>query len=109
VREGGGFEVRSSAFARLRQREVQRVGEETSARLRAPYQSAVPGQQIQGRVGETIEAPDGKVVVVHRAGDFTVVPWSRRLEQLRGHEVVGTLGTHELMIGRTRGRVGPQR
>ena len=31
------------------------------------------------------------------------------LEQMRGREVVGTLGAHELMIGRTRGRIGPQR
>ena len=55
VRDGGGFEMRTSAFPRLRQRELQRVGQETAARLRAPYQPAVPGQQIQGRVGETIE------------------------------------------------------
>ena len=109
MRDDGAFEMRTSAYARLRQRELQRVGQETAARVRAPYQPAVPGQQIQGRVGETIEAPGGKIVVVHRAGDFTVVPWSRRLEQMRGREVVGTLGAHELMIGRTRGRIGPQR
>lgn len=101
--------MRTSAFARLRQRELQRVGAETAARVRAPYQPALPGQQIQGRVGETIQAPGGKVVVVHRAGDFTVVPWSRRLEQMRGREVVGTLGAHELMIGRTRSLPGRQR
>lgn len=109
ARADGVFEMRTSAFARLRQRELQRVGQETGARVRAPYQPVTPGQQIQGRVGETIEAPGGRIVVVHRAGDFTVVPWSRRLEQLRGREVVGTLGAHELMIGRTRGRIGPQR
>lgn len=109
VRGDGAFEVRTSAFARLRQRELQRVGQDTVARAGAPYQPTSPGQQIQGRVGETIDVPGGKVVVVHRAGDFTVVPWSRRLEQMRGREVAGTLGAHELMIGRTRGRVGPQR
>ena len=109
MRDDGAFEMRTSAYARLRQRELQRVGQETAARVRAPYQPASPGQQIQGRVGETIAVPGGKIVVVHRAGDFTVVPWSRRLEQMRGREVVGTLGAHELMIGRTRGRIGPQR
>ena len=109
TRADGAFEMRTSAYARLRQRELQRVGAETATRMRAPYQPASPGQQIQGRVGETIEVPGGKVVVVHRAGDVTVVPWSRRLEQMRGREVVGTLGAHELVIGRTRGRLGPQR
>jgi hypothetical protein len=109
MRADGAFEMRTSAHARLRQRELQRVGQETAARVRVPYQSASPGQQIQGRVGETIEVPGGKVVVVHRAGDLTVVPWSRRLEQMRGRDVVGTMGAHELMLGRTRGRVGPQR
>jgi hypothetical protein len=109
VRDDGAFELRTSAFARLRQREMQRVGQETAARLQSPYHPAAPGQQIQGRVGETIEAPGGKLVVVHRAADITVVPWSRRVEQQRGREVVGTMGVHELTIGRTRGRVGPQR
>ena len=101
--------MRTSAFARLRQRELQRVGQETATHLRSPYQPVAPGQQIQGRVGETIEAPGGKLVVVHRAGDFTVVPWSRQLEQMRGREVAGTRGAHQLMIGRTRGRTGPYR
>lgn len=109
MRADGAFEMRTSAYARLRQRELQRVGQDTAARVRAPYQPASPGQQVQGRVGETIEVPGGKVVVVHHAGDFTVVPWSRRLEQMRGREVVGTMGAHELMIGRTRGRIGPER
>ena len=109
VRADGAFEMRASAFARLRQHELRRVGQETAARVSAPYQPVTPGQQIQGRVGETIEVPGGRVVVVHRADDFTVVPWSHRLEQMRGREVAGTLGVHELMIGRTRGRVGPQR
>lgn len=109
IRDDGAFEMRTSAYARLRQRELHRVGAETAARMRAQFQPATSGQQIQGRVGDTIEVPGGKIVVVHRAGDFTVVPWSRRLEQMRGREVVGTLGAHELMIGRTRGRIGPQR
>ena len=109
ARSDGGFEMRTSAFARLRQRELRRVGQETATRLRSPYQPVAPGQQIQGRVGETIEAPGGRIVVVHRAGDVTVVPWSRRLEQMRGREVVGTMGAHQLMIGRTRSLPGHQR
>jgi hypothetical protein len=36
-----------------------------------------------------------------------VVPWSRRLEQMRGREVVGTMAAHELVIGHARGRMGP--
>ena len=103
MRDDGSFELRTSAFTRLRQREVDRVGQDMSARLRVPYRAVVPGQQVQGRVGDAIEAPGGRMVVVHRAGDFTVVPWSRRLEQMRGREVVGTLGARELVIGRSRG------
>ena len=103
MRDDGIFELRTSAFARLRQREVDRVGQELSARLRVPYQPATVGQQIQGRVGETIEAPGGRIVVVYRAADFAVVPWSKRLEQMRGREIVGTLGARELTIGRVRG------
>ena len=103
TRDDGTFELRTSAFARLRQRELDRIGRDMSARLRVPYQPSMSGQQIQGRVGETIEAPGGRVVAVHRTADFTVVPWSKRLEQMRGREVVGTLGAHQLAIGRARG------
>jgi type IV secretory pathway VirD2 relaxase len=103
MREDGTFELRTSAFGRLRQRELDRIGQEMSARQRVPYQPATAGQQIQGRVGETIEAPGGRVIVMQRAADFTVVPWSKRLEQMRGREVVGTLGAHQLVIGRARG------
>jgi len=109
ARGDGAFEMRTSAFARLRQRELARVGEDTAARIGKPYQPSAPGQQIQGRVGETIEVPGGKIVVVQRAGDFTVVPWSRRLEQMRDREVVGTMGMHQLMIGRARSLPGRQR
>jgi type IV secretory pathway VirD2 relaxase len=103
MRHDGTFELRTSAFARLRQRELDRIGNEMSARLRVPYQPATAGQQIQGRVGETIEAPGGRVIVMHRAADVTVVPWSKRLAQMRGREVVGRLGAHQLVIGRARG------
>ncbi|MGE0769378.1 MAG: DUF3363 domain-containing protein [Hyphomicrobiaceae bacterium] len=109
VRDDGAFELRPSAFAQLRQRELRRVGQEAAQRLRLPYQPISVGQEIRARVGETIDAPNGKIVVLHRGGDVTVVPWSRRLEHMRGREVVGTMGAHELMLGRTRGRVGPQR
>jgi type IV secretory pathway VirD2 relaxase len=109
ARTDGAFEMRTSAFARLRQRELQRVGEELSARINRPYQPITAGQQIQGRIGETIDVSGGKIVVMHRGTDFTMVPWSRRLEQMRGREIVGTMGTHQLIIGRARGRIGPQR
>ena len=101
-RDDGTFELRTSAFARLRQRELDRVGGDMSVRLCVPYQPAIAGQQVQGRVGETVEAPGGRMIVMHRAGDFTVVPWSKRLERMRGREVVGTLGPRELVIGRSR-------
>jgi DNA-binding transcriptional LysR family regulator len=108
-RPDGNFEVRPSTFTQLRQRELRRVGEEVTTRIGATYTPVVTGQEIQGRIGETIEAPGGKIVVVHRGADFTVVPWSRRLEQLRGREIAGVVATNELMIGPTRGRMGPQR
>jgi hypothetical protein len=109
VRADGAFEMRTSTFARLRQRELQRAGQQMAARISKPYQPITAGEQIHGRVGETIDASGGKIVVMHRGRDFTVVPWSRQLEQMRGREIVGTMGTHQLMIGRTRARVGPQR
>ena len=105
----GGFEMRTSAFACLRERELQRVGKEAAARLQVPYRPVAPGQPVQGRVRDVIDAPGGKIVVIERRDGVSVVPWSRRLDNLRGREVAGTMGAHELMIGRMRGRTPLQR
>jgi hypothetical protein len=108
-RTDGGFEMRTSAFARLRERELQHVGTEAAARLQVPYRPVAPGQPVQGRVRDVIDAPGGRIVVIERRDGVSVVPWSRRLDSLRGREVAGTMGAHELMIGRMRGRTPLQR
>jgi type IV secretory pathway VirD2 relaxase len=108
-RSDGGFELRTSTFARLRERELQRIGKEAAARLQVPYRAVAPGQLVQGRVREVIDAPGGKIVMIERRDGVSVVPWSRRLDNLRGREVAGTMGAHELMIGRMRGRTSLQR
>jgi type IV secretory pathway VirD2 relaxase len=105
----GRFEMRPSAPSRLRERELHRVGQDTAARLRVPYQPIAEGQPVQGRVGEIVDAPGGRIVVIQRGDGVSVVPWSRRLENLRGHDVAGTMGSHALMIGRTRDRSPLQR
>ena len=64
---------------------------------------------MQGRVRDVIDAPGGKIVVIERRDGVSLVPWSRRLDNLRGREVAGTMGAHELMIGKMRGRTPLQR
>jgi len=59
-----GFELRSSAYARLRAREVQRVGLEAAARLRTNFHPVAAGEQVQGQVVATIQASGGKVVIM---------------------------------------------
>ena len=63
---------------------------------------------MQGRVWDVIDAPGGKIVVIERRDGVSVVPWSRRLDNLRGREIAGTMA-HELMIGSMRGRTPLQR
>jgi hypothetical protein len=65
-RVDGGFDLRTSAFARLRAREMQRVGLEAAARLRASFHPVTAAERIQGRVGETIQASGGKIVIIER-------------------------------------------
>jgi len=55
LRDDGGFELRTSAFARLRAQEVQRVGLQAAA-VRTPFHAVAVGERVHGRVGETIEA-----------------------------------------------------
>ena len=102
-RDDGGFELRTSAFVRLRAREVQRVGLEAAARLRASFHNVTAGERVQGRVGETIQASGGKVVIIERRDGVSAVPLSCALENLRGREVSGIVGARGLIIGRMRG------
>jgi hypothetical protein len=60
-------------------------------------------------VGETIEASGGKIVVIEHRDGVSVVPWSRRLDNMRGRDIAGTMGVRELSIGRMRGRTSLQR
>jgi type IV secretory pathway VirD2 relaxase len=108
-RGDGGFELRTSAFARLRQRELQRLGTEAATRLQVPCRPVAPGEPVQGRVRDVIDAPGGKIVIIEGRDGISVVPWSRRLENLRGREIAGTMGAHGLAIGRMRGRAPLQR
>jgi type IV secretory pathway VirD2 relaxase len=108
-RDDGGFELRTSAFARLRHRELQRLGTEAATRLQVPYRPVAPGEAVQGRVRDVIDAPGGKIVVIEGGDGVSVAPWSRRLENLRGREIAGTMSAHGLAIGRTRARTPLQR
>jgi type IV secretory pathway VirD2 relaxase len=102
-RDDGAFELRTSAFGRLRAREMQRVGLEAAARLRTSFHPVAAGERVQGRVGETIQASGGKIVIIERRDGVSAVPWSRGLENLRGREVSGIVGARGLVMGRMRG------
>ena len=98
-----GFELRTSAFARLRAREMQRVGLEAAARLRASLHPVEIGERVQGRAGEIIQASGGKIVIIERRDGLSAVPWPRGLENLRGREVSGIVSARGLVVGRMRG------
>ena len=102
-RADGGFELRTSALARLRALEMQRVGLEAAARLGASFRPVAAGERVEGRVGQTIEASGGKIVLIERSDGVTAVPWSRGLENLRGREISGIVGSRGLVMGRMRG------
>jgi Protein of unknown function (DUF3363) len=99
-----GFELRTSAYARLRVQEVHRVGLEVAARLGTSFHPVAAGERVQGRVGETIQASRGKIVIIERGDKLSAVPWSRGLENLRGREISGVMGNRGLVMGRPRGR-----
>jgi hypothetical protein len=103
VRDDGGFELRTSAFARLRAREMQRVGLEDAARLGASFHLVEIGERVQGRVGEIIQASGGKIVIIERRDGLSAVPWPRGLENLRGREVSGIVSARGSVVGRMRG------
>lgn len=107
-RGDGGFDVRPSAAAELRRREVTRIGRELEIETGLRHAPVQNGTEIRGVLRRTVEAADSRYAIVVRDQAFYVVPWTKALERHRGREVVGVMASNQLVIGATRIRRAPE-
>ncbi|MBU2580904.1 MAG: DUF3363 domain-containing protein [Alphaproteobacteria bacterium] len=108
-RDDGGFEVRHSAVTELRRREVTRLGAAIAQETGLRHVPVAQGSIVRGTVGRAIETPDGRYLAITSGREIRLVPWSKPLARHQGQEIATTMGVKQLLIGRQRGRIGPER
>jgi type IV secretory pathway VirD2 relaxase len=89
--DDGETRLSAAALDELRGRELRRVGAGLEEELGRPYAPARPGQRIEGVLAGARETTIGKVAVIERALDFTLVPWRDVLEDHIGKRISGGL------------------
>jgi type IV secretory pathway VirD2 relaxase len=103
----GDFRANSGLLSELRSRELAN----TSARFAkdsglAAYQP-LEGEKISGTYLRSITSASGKLAVVQRSQEFTLVLWRPEMEQFKGRQLLGRAGAHGIdwdwNVGRNRG------
>lgn len=105
---GDAARLSRDALHELRRRELQRLGDAVWREMGLPYAPARTGECIEGTLVRAEEVVAGKVAVIARVRDFTLVPWREMLDRHVGKRVAGVMGrdgvTWEIGRGRQVGR-----
>jgi len=80
-----------TSLAELKRRELARVAWKLRGEIGRPFTPAQEGERIEGRYVRSEMSGMGKLAVIERAHDFTLVPWRDVLERNRGKMVSGVI------------------
>lgn len=89
----------------LRRRELTRLAGQLSKELGLAYVEASHGQRVEGVYRRSVALASGRMAVITKAREFTLVPWRPVLERQLDKSVAGTLQGDQ--ISWTIGRRGP--
>jgi type IV secretory pathway VirD2 relaxase len=92
----------------LRRREILRVGSQLARELGLEFVEPGEGARISGVYRRSVETPGGRLAVIERARDFTLVPWRPVLERHMGKAVLGIERGDAIDWTIGRGRSGPE-
>ena len=92
----------------LRRRELQRVAEQLSHELGAPFAEAEPGLPIEGTYRRSVQVGMMRMAVIENSREFTLVPWRPVLERQIGKEVSGIMRGRDVSWSFGRQRSGPE-
>ena len=87
----GQITVRPNFIETLHRRELAAVAADLSKVTGLRYVEARPGDQIEGRLRQSVTLGTGKFAVIERARDFTLVPWRPVLDNHVGKAVSGLM------------------
>jgi hypothetical protein len=98
-----------AALAHLRRRALADAGRELAPTLGKDHVAVEEGGRVNGTFTRTLLTANGKLAVIERAHDFSLVPWREDLERVRGRMISARLlsgGGIDWTLGRTR-ELGP--
>ena len=105
--QGDQILYRAGLLKRLEAREQAVVGAEIARETGLAYAEARPGERIDGVYRRSLELSGGRMAVIERSRDFTLVPWRPVLDGHEGRAVSGVLRPAGVSWTLGRGRGGP--
>ena len=103
----GGVSYRPGMIATLQRRELLRAAGQLSDELNLPFVEAEPGARIDGIYRRPIDLASGRLALIEKSREFTLVPWRPVLDRHVGKSVSGILRGDGVSWTIGRGRGGP--
>jgi hypothetical protein len=94
-------------IAALQRRELQRVAAQLSDEMGLPFAEAKVGERIEGVYRRPVETMSGRLAVIEKSREFTLVPWRPVLERQIGKPVAGIMREGGISWTLGRQRSGP--
>jgi type IV secretory pathway VirD2 relaxase len=103
----GQFSYRRGMIAVLHRRELLRVAGQLSGETGLPFIEATSGARVEGLYRRSVDALSGRLAVIERSHEFTLVPWRPVLERQIGKPVTGIMREGGISWTLGRQRSGP--
>jgi type IV secretory pathway VirD2 relaxase len=107
VERDDAIQLRVNALTTLRRRELLRVAGQLSDELGLTFVETKPGQAIEGILRRPVDTLGGKLALIEKSREFTLVPWRPALEPQVGRAGAGILRGDGISWSIGRGRSGP--
>lgn len=98
---------RSGVLGQLQRRERALAARDLARDSGLAYAEIRPGERVQGVYRKAVDLAGGRMAVIERSRDFTLVPWRPVLEGQEGRVVSGVLRPGGVSWTLGRGRSGP--
>jgi type IV secretory pathway VirD2 relaxase len=103
----GGVRYRDGMLSALQRRELLRVAGQLSEELNLPFAEAAPGSRVEGIFRQAVDLASGRLALIEKSREFTLVPWRPVLDRHVGKTVSGLMRGDGVSWAIGRGRSGP--
>lgn len=103
----GSTTYRAGIIDALQRRELLRVGAQLSRELGMPFVETEPGTRVDGIYRQPVNTMSGRLALIEKSREFTLVPWRPVLDRHVGKSVSGIMRGDGISWTFGRGRSGP--